>query len=363
MGDAAVSAAAVATDEEGADVPPPSSFAPPDTLVFSGGGPDGLAFVGCLRALERRAGALARVRTLVGCSAGAIVALFAAVGMTSDDIERWAAEGFEDRSLCDVDLDGILLAVDRLGLDDGERAMASVRRAVAARLAEVAPRLCKTSAGAAAGDPTFVELSKATGRDLVICVSNLEDGRRELLSVDTSPDFGVAAAVRASISIPLLFTPVRASVRAGAPPRTYVDGGLFDFCPVSHILASGSATSTLAFRIACPTPPAIASTTEEEEEEEEGASTSALSLSSYGLLLARALIMRTEQAPAGDDRRGSVTRVRTVDVPSLMLGASPPVSFDLASMSLAVAPEALQAYVRVGVASADEFFASFRGGT
>lgn len=317
----------------------------PDTLVFSGGGPDGLAFVGCLRRLEAEPGLLERVRTVVGCSAGAIFALFVAVGMTSAEIEAWAERGFEDRSLSDVDIEGILTAVDRLGIDDGERVMASVRSAVARKLAEIAPRMSRSDPRAASGDPTFLELAKATGKDLVICVTDLEASERVLLSVDTAPDLGVSLAVRMSISIPILFTPVRARLRPTDPIHTYVDGGLFDFCPISHIVASGNATSTLAFRIVSyvPCPQTISGDAR-------------LTLYSYGSMIMRALLMRSApssclSAPREDS---PPTLVTTVDVPSMMMtehGSA--VAFDAASFSLELDRDGLARYVRHGFDCAD----------
>lgn len=357
------------------DIPPPPQ-PPPDTLVFSGGGPDGFAFIGCLRHLEANA-MMSRVRTIVGCSAGSIIALFVALGMNSIEIEAWATRGVEDRSLCDVDIEGILSLVERLGIDDGERVMASVRSVVAVRLSKIAPRLCAASKGAAAGDPTFLELAKATGRDLVLCVSNLEMGDRELLSVDTAPDVSVSLAVRMSISVPMLFTPVRAKLRADGPTCTYVDGGLFDFCPVAHIVTSKSATATVAFRVS------LGESSASEHNDVP------LTMSTYCALIARAILMRSSHtshptsctctnsgadvdacaralANSGADAGGTrvlkhsknptLTRVRTVDIPSLML--QPPdvsgiaVSFDVASMSLEVNAEGIERYVRHGMACA-----------
>jgi predicted acylesterase/phospholipase RssA len=367
------------------DIPPPPQ-PPPDTLVFSGGGPDGFAFIGCLRHLEANA-MMSRVRTIVGCSAGSIIALFVALGMTSIEIETWATRGVEDRSLCDVDIEGILSLVERLGIDDGEHVMASVRSVVAERLCKIAPRLCATSKGAAAGDPTFLELAKATGRDLVVCVSNLEMGDRELLSVDTAPDVSVSLAVRMSISVPMLFTPVRAKLRADGPTCTYVDGGLFDFCPVAHIVSSKSATATVAFRVSLGE-----STVPSGNEQNHG--DAPLTMSAYCALIARAILMRSSHtshpdaaatctnryadvdtyacayADTGGNRtlkhstNPTLARVRTVDIPSLMLqppdvsGVANAVSFDVASMSLEVNAEGIERYVRHGMACASRALAS-----
>jgi predicted acylesterase/phospholipase RssA len=183
-------------------------------MVLSAGGPDGLAFFGCLRWLEEHGGGMGDLSTLVGCSAGAMVALFVALGMSSAEMVAWAERGVADGTLTDMDPEGFLSFLDTRGLDDGTRIYRALEAAVTAR-----------------GHPrglTFLELARATGRRLVVCVTNLDAARSEMLGPETAPDMPVVLAVRMSISVPILFSPVE---YRGA---TYVDGALHDFCPTTN---------------------------------------------------------------------------------------------------------------------------------
>ena len=62
----------------------------PQNLVFKGGGPKGIAYIGALRVLQE-AGALGEVYRVAGTSAGAINSALFAVGFTIDEIEHLLA--------------------------------------------------------------------------------------------------------------------------------------------------------------------------------------------------------------------------------------------------------------------------------
>ena len=318
---------------ERAEAPGPSPFVPPDTLVLSGGGPDGIAFLGCVRWLER-AKALGQLRTVVGCSAGAIVAFLLALRMTSDDMRAFALRGLEDGSLRDLDVEGIVSFAERLGVDDGSRVVDALRREL------------RTRVRGAPEDATFLELAKATGRNLVVCVANLEESRSELLSVDTTPDLSVLTAVRMSFSVPLVLTPVRWR------GRTYVDGCLFDFCPTAHILSSGTATSTLAFRI---TTEGFATKRQGSDTCDGEGSDAPPGIVNYLGLLARAVMTRSCGSSQGH-KHGTGTGngtalLRTVDVPGLLSWGDDGATacrFDVYSLSLCISAEGLDRYVQHG---------------
>ena len=66
--------------------PPDFIRRPPENLVFEGGGPKGIAYVGALSELENL-GCMSKVRRLAGTSAGAITASLIAVGYKSNELE------------------------------------------------------------------------------------------------------------------------------------------------------------------------------------------------------------------------------------------------------------------------------------
>jgi len=78
-------------------------------------------------------------------------------------------------------------------------------------------------------DITFIEFAKKTGNNLVICVSNLSKCKPEYFCVDRTPDISVLTAIQASISIPLIFMPVRIG------EDLYVDAGVFNNFPIDFV--------------------------------------------------------------------------------------------------------------------------------
>jgi|GEM_PF-3113893 len=64
---------------------------PPENLVFQGGGPKGLAYIGALRVLEERK-LLGGIKRVAGTSAGAITAALIAFGYSSDEVYQFLVE-------------------------------------------------------------------------------------------------------------------------------------------------------------------------------------------------------------------------------------------------------------------------------
>jgi predicted acylesterase/phospholipase RssA len=269
---------------------------------------------------------LGRLRTVVGCSAGALVGLMVVVGLKSAEIASWACRGIDDGTLSDVDIDGVLpfLMMRRLGLDSGERVVESIR---AALRSSPLPLLRGRD------DATFLELAKATGRDFVVGVTNLDTCKRELLSVDTTPDLSVVTAIRMSISVPFLFTPV---LYQGC---MYADGALLDFCPIDHIRHSGTATSSLVLKLNFGCGLTASGRGERREPPD---------LMTYIGLLARAVLSSSIERPG---MPADVTCVKVVEIPELNVGWA--LSMDTLSMTLGgggATAEAVERFLRHGEA-------------
>lgn len=177
--------------------------APPETvetLVVSGGGMKGVASLGAVVALKR-AGALDSLKTVVGTSAGALVAAAVATDRASFKVlQSLVQTSYEP----DIDIARLLAS---FGIDSGRH----LDRWIATLLG---------------GAPTFAEVHRRRGIKLVVCATNLTERRAEYFSVDTVPDMDVALALRMSCSIPLYFS----AVRHGG--RVYVDGAVSDNFPL-----------------------------------------------------------------------------------------------------------------------------------
>ncbi|PNH01128.1 hypothetical protein TSOC_012998 [Tetrabaena socialis] len=165
------------------------------TIVFSGGANYAAAFVGCIRYLEH-IGLRHAARRLVGSSAGALIALLTALGLSSDEMRAWSMELAEVHLMNKISLDSALDLYETCGIDSGEHLLNAVK-ATLAKYGFADER-----------DPTFKDLAQKTGNDLFVCVLNLSSQQFEYLSVDTTPLMSVALAVRMSMSLPVMFTPV-----------------------------------------------------------------------------------------------------------------------------------------------------------
>lgn len=189
------------------------------TIVLSGGANYTAAFFGCIRYMEHTQ-MINDVRKVVGSSAGALVALYIALGMTSDEMRAWSFTLCSEYGFNRLDVD-ILELYASLGMDSGRNMDASI-----------AATLSHKNISA---EVTFKELAQARGIDLVVCVLNLTKTTYEYMSVDTTPDVSVRTAIRMSMSVPLIFAPV---VHEGC---IYVDpvlGRNFpgDYCPGKNVL-------------------------------------------------------------------------------------------------------------------------------
>jgi len=173
-----------------------------ETLVVSGGGMKGVASLGAVSALKR-AGALKHVRTVVGTSAGALVAAAFATNRASLDLlEGFAAARYKP----DIDL-GNLLAT--FGLDSGRHLDDWIAVLLGGR------------------SYTFRQIQEVFGTRLVVCATNLTERKPEYFCPATSPDMDVALALRMSCTIPLYFSAV---THQGT---VYVDGAVSDNFPLA----------------------------------------------------------------------------------------------------------------------------------
>lgn len=198
-------------------------------LVFQGGGVKGIALVGAYSMLEEEG---YRPQNMAGTSAGAIVATLIAAGYTADELEAMLGEtpfsrfldgSWEDR----IPLVGTPLSIllDQ-GVHEGRVFEEWMRERLAARGVE---RFGDLVVPEFAGDARY--------RHRVQVVASDVTARRVLVLPMDAPRLGVepdemdvALAVRMSMSIPIVFEPVRH--RAPDGTHVVVDGGMLSNFPV-----------------------------------------------------------------------------------------------------------------------------------
>lgn len=184
------------------------------TLVLSGGVFKGSMFLGCMKYLEER-NALHNITTYVGASAGSIVCFLMALGCTVEESLVYCKDALQRYREKDIDIDVVIDVFMNLGVDDGAH--------FKEWLSDVLEKKKKTR------QMTFIDFAKTTGKNIIVCASNVTKQTLVHFSVDETPHMDVIEAIRASTSVPFVFMPVRIG------DDLYLDSGLFNNFPIDSI--------------------------------------------------------------------------------------------------------------------------------
>ena len=198
---------------------------PPRRLILAGGGVRVISYMGVLQVLQENQ-LMGQLREIGGVSAGALVALMLALQYSQRVLERFCYE-YNFHQLQNIDPEQLFLAMDQLGVDTGEKLEQLIHKILHHK--GFAPNV------------TFGELA-ASGktRSLRVWASDLERIQMVEFSAEQTPHIEVALAVRASMSYPMYYTPVK-------HPDTntlLVDGGMLDNFPMS-VLSEEEAAETI----------------------------------------------------------------------------------------------------------------------
>ena len=183
-------------------------------LVFSGGGIKGIAHLGALSALQERGAIdLDQIRRVAGSSAGSIVSMLLALKCDLDEI--WEIMS----GVCTEDLvtPNLLLFTTHCGLDTGQRVSAYLERAIERKSGN--------------RHLTLHQMFQMTGIEFTAVGSCLTTKQPVYFNHLTWPHLRVSTAVRISISVPGLFSPV------DLEGNKYLDGSILDDLPM-HLFQS-----------------------------------------------------------------------------------------------------------------------------
>lgn len=183
------------------------------SMVIAGGAIKVMAVLGIVKYLEEH-NLRSNLKTFIGTSAGAIVTLMLSLGYTFLEMKKIAIDALQNKSLSSIDAEGILDIFDNYGLNNGDSLELLFNKLIVNKFNT--------------NNMNFMDFVKQTGKNLVICVSNLSKERHEFFSVDTTPYESVARAVRTSCSIPIMYNPVRMN------GDLYLDGGLYNNFPINY---------------------------------------------------------------------------------------------------------------------------------
>jgi predicted acylesterase/phospholipase RssA len=179
-------------------------------LVLSGGSIKGIAYIGVLRYFEENKDHFSKIEEFVGTSIGAFMSLLIVLNYSSKELKElfWDLDfnSFKDFSV------GALL--ENFGLDNGLKLEGMIKRVIVNK--KLNPEL------------SLSQLQNVTGKSLVCCATNLNGKKTKYFDAYSDPNFPVFLAVRASMSIPMIFAPVPYN------GHLLVDGALTNDIPVSY---------------------------------------------------------------------------------------------------------------------------------
>jgi NTE family protein len=187
-------------------------------LVLSGGAIGSVSILGALECLiSRKKIKLEEINRYIGSSGGSIICLFLAIGYNIEQIMAIITDFMKKyNSLPKREPTEVFVnLIDNYGIDDGEYIKEWIDFIIFNKINIT--------------NPTFIEFVKHTGKDIQICSSNISTYSYELFSVENTPNVVVSDAIRASIAIPILFTPKMIN------ECYYVDSGLLNNFPINYI--------------------------------------------------------------------------------------------------------------------------------
>ncbi len=161
-------------------------------LVVSGGGLAAITYFGCLKYINENKGMKEHIKNILGVSSGSIFSLLLVLGCTLDDCKSWLYD-VKNMNLNKITLKSLVTLKSEYGLDNGDGVQNAVKKLLDRMKVDHAI--------------TFKQISQVYGKNLIVCSANITTKSLFYFSVDTTPELSVLDAIKASTSIPLVFTP------------------------------------------------------------------------------------------------------------------------------------------------------------
>lgn len=198
---------------------------PPKRIVFTGGGLRTLGHFGALQALHEK-GLLAHVKEFIGVSAGALVGLGCMLGYTVQEMKQVVLE-FDFTLLQNAHPELVFEFFSQYGIDSGEVLEKFVRSLLRVKGYSI--------------DLTFAQwATEHSEKPRLRCyASDLNACKPKEFSAEKTPECTFVHALRASMCLPLYFTPVK-DLETG---HLLVDGGVIHNFPMNLLTESEKETA------------------------------------------------------------------------------------------------------------------------
>ena len=195
-------------------------------LVLSGGGMRGVIFIGAIRYLYIE-NLIQKITHIAANSIGSFVALCIAFKLTIEEIEEILYNSKDDNELCYIPTKNYYRLISKLGLSSISHFMEHLKKRLRIKYPDMS-----TDTDASIDTITFKEMSKRFGINLYFSTTNINRCENRIFSIEDTPDVSIFTACEASMSIPLLFTPIVID------SEYYYDGAFTNNFPIkifSHI--------------------------------------------------------------------------------------------------------------------------------
>jgi predicted acylesterase/phospholipase RssA len=184
------------------------------TLVLSGGSLNCIAYIGAVKCLQEY-NLLESIKTFIGTSIGALISFLLCIGFTWFEIEQSLYEFISMQNDAEPNVDNILNLFFSLGVDSGDVVIEFLKKQLQKKLK--------------LDDITFLEFAKRTGCNLVVTACKVSSMDIVYFSFENTPHLSVLTGIRASVSLPVIFTPVNID------NVLYIDAGIVLNFPASYI--------------------------------------------------------------------------------------------------------------------------------
>lgn len=184
-----------------------------DTLVIAGGGLKGFAMVSSIKQLLNfKIIKLKNIKNYYGTSVGSIISTLLAIGYSIDELLTFIDKFNFEKLSDDIDIDNLFTD---FGISTGKNIMTVLQFLFNEKIKK--------------NDISFIELYNLKNITLNIIATNITDMIEEVFNHNTYPDMSIMTAIRMSIAVPIIFTPVLFN------NKLYLDGGLVNNFPINHV--------------------------------------------------------------------------------------------------------------------------------
>ena len=181
-------------------------------IVFSGPGLRIYTFLGFIKALNEL-DLLKNITSIIGTSSGSLIAVLCILDFSYREIEEIILK-INTSNLKNINSDNIINFFKDYGVDDGKNFERIINIILNIKVKNE--------------NITFKELYELTNKKLIITATCVNSMDIEYFDYETTPDIPIKKVLLMSISIPLIFKPVKLD------NKFYVDGGLISHYPIDY---------------------------------------------------------------------------------------------------------------------------------